>query len=73
MESARRLGVDSKECRVFEYALSRVRSAKAAGRFAVAVPDTRFETVEKAVFEAEATRSFCLITRRLLHHERHRQ
>jgi beta-phosphoglucomutase-like phosphatase (HAD superfamily) len=53
-EAARRLNVDPDQCLVFEDALSGVRSAKAAGCTVIAIPDARFSTEEKAVFEQEA-------------------
>lgn len=54
LEAARQLGVDPKECLVFEDALSGVRSGKAAGCSVVAIPDPRFPPGELAAFEAEA-------------------
>jgi HAD superfamily hydrolase (TIGR01509 family) len=54
LEAAARLGIDPRECLVFEDALSGVRAAKAAGCVVVAVPDTRFDAGEREVFEAEA-------------------
>jgi len=54
LEAARRLGVEPKDCLVFEDALSGVRSGKAAGCRVVAIPDTRFEDDELGVFRKEA-------------------
>lgn len=54
LEAARRLGVHPSECLVFEDAMSGVRSGKAAGCRVVAVPDPRFDALEKAVFVREA-------------------
>ena len=54
LKAARQLGVDPKECLVFEDALSGVRAGKAAGCMVVAVPDPRFDAEEKAVFSREA-------------------
>ena len=53
-EAARQLGVDPRQCLVFEDALSGVRSGKAAGCRVVAVPDSRFSAEEKAAFVKEA-------------------
>lgn len=53
LEAARQLGVDPKECIVFEDALSGMRSGKAAGCFVVGVPDPRFTAKERKQFEAE--------------------
>ena len=50
----RRLGVNPKECIVFEDALAGVRSGKAAGCTVVVVPDPRFNENERAVFVEEA-------------------
>lgn len=58
LEAAKRLnngtGVPPSQCLVFEDALSGVRSAKAAGCYVVAIPDTRYSKEEKAVFHDEA-------------------
>ena len=54
LEAARQLGVDPRQCLVFEDALSGVRSGKAAGCRVVAVPDSRFSAEEKAAFVKEA-------------------
>jgi pseudouridine-5'-monophosphatase len=54
LEAARQLGVDPKDCLVFEDALSGVRAGKAAGCTVVAIPDPRFSAEERAVFDAEA-------------------
>jgi pseudouridine-5'-monophosphatase len=54
LEAARQLGVDPKECLVFEDALTGVRAAKAAYCHVVAVPDPRFDADEKATFATDA-------------------
>lgn len=54
LEAARQLGVDPRECVVFEDALSGVEAGKAAGCQVVAVPDSRFNTDEKQVFHDKA-------------------
>jgi pseudouridine 5'-phosphatase len=54
IEAARQLGVDAKDCLVFEDALSGVRAGVAAGCRVVAIPDTRFDESERAVFAEEA-------------------
>jgi len=54
LEAARQLGVDPKDCLVFEDALSGVRAGNSAGCYVVAVPDPRFTAEEKSVFVAEA-------------------
>ena len=54
LEAARQLGLDPKDCLVFEDALSGVKAGKAAGCYVVAVPDPRFTAEEKAAFVAEA-------------------
>jgi pseudouridine 5'-phosphatase len=54
IEAARQLGVDAKDCLVFEDALSGVRAGVAAGCRVVAIPDTRFNESERAVFAEEA-------------------
>lgn len=50
LEAARRLGVDPKNCVVFEDALSGAKAGKEAGCFVVAVPDNRFGPEERASF-----------------------
>ena len=50
LEAARRLGVDPRNCLVFEDALSGVKAGKAAGCQVVAVPDPRFSSQEKQTF-----------------------
>ncbi|CAB9530879.1 (DL)-glycerol-3-phosphatase 1, mitochondrial [Seminavis robusta] len=52
--AANRLGVNPKNCLVFEDAMSGVKSGKAAGCMVVAVPDPRFSQAEKAEFAAIA-------------------
>lgn len=54
LEAARQLKVDPSECLVFEDALSGVRSGAAAGCTVVAIPDSRFDASERAVFLVEA-------------------
>jgi pseudouridine 5'-phosphatase len=54
IEAARQLGVDPKDCLVFEDALSGVQSGAAAGCRVVAIPDSRFDASERAVFAEEA-------------------
>jgi pseudouridine 5'-phosphatase len=54
IEAARQLGVDVKDCLVFEDALSGVRAGVAAGCRVVAIPDNRFDESERAVFAEEA-------------------
>jgi beta-phosphoglucomutase-like phosphatase (HAD superfamily) len=54
VEAARRLGVQPKDCLVFEDALTGLRSARLAGCYVVAIPDTRFDATEMATFTTEA-------------------
>ena len=54
LEAARQLGVDPRDCLVFEDALSGVRSGKAAGCRVVAIPDSRFNEEELNIFQKEA-------------------
>lgn len=51
LEAAKRLGVDPKECLVFEDATSGCRAGKSAGCTVVAVPDPR---MDKSVFDGIA-------------------
>lgn len=51
LEAARRLGVDPKDCLVFEDSISGCQSAKAAGCVVIAVPDFR---MEKSAFDGIA-------------------
>lgn len=51
LEAARRLGVDPKDCIVFEDGMPGVQAGKAAGCFVVAVPDSRFTANERKDFE----------------------
>ena len=54
LEAARRLGVDPRDCLVFEDALSGVRAGKAAGCRVVAIPDQRFSDEDLQAFRDEA-------------------
>ena len=47
IEAARRMGVNPKDCLVFEDSLSGVQSGKSAGCYVIAVPDVR---MDKTVF-----------------------
>lgn len=54
IEAARRLGVDPRDCLVFEDALAGAQAGKAAGCQVVAIPDERFSKAEKEEFLQEA-------------------
>jgi len=55
LEASKRLGLLPKECLAFEDAITGVRSAKAAGCYVVAIPDSRYTKEEKKqIFEVEA-------------------
>lgn len=51
IEAAERVGVDPRDCLVFEDALSGVKSGKAAGCTVIAIPDPRFSADELTAFE----------------------
>ena len=53
IEAAKRLGVDPKDCLVFEDALSGVQSGKAAGCHVVAIPDSRFSEADLRLYAKE--------------------
>ena len=52
--AAKLMGVETRECIVFEDAMSGVKAGKAAGCFVVAVPDPRFSLEEKKAFASIA-------------------
>jgi pseudouridine 5'-phosphatase len=54
LEAARRIGVDPKDCIVFEDGMAGVQAGKAAGCYVVAIPDARFVANERQSFESEA-------------------
>lgn len=54
LQAAAALGVDPAECLVVEDALTGVRAGRAAGCTVLAVPDSRFDSAARAVFEQEA-------------------
>jgi len=54
LEAARRIGVNPKDCVVFEDGMPGVQAGKAAGCFVVAIPDPRFTDDERKIFERTA-------------------